>query len=117
MEITYTTLWSIAAHWVRGVNSPGLKQLGRETDHSLPSSTEVKNGGAIPTLPKSSQGTTLPFTLWSTLLPTIRILCWTLSIVRRIINIHSVSESGSVFVSGCREEKYPIQLIFNKELI
>jgi hypothetical protein len=29
----------------------GLKQQGREADHSPPSSGEVKNGGAIPPLP------------------------------------------------------------------
>jgi hypothetical protein len=28
----------------------GIKRPGRESDHSPPSSVEVKNGGAIPTL-------------------------------------------------------------------
>jgi hypothetical protein len=32
----------------------GVKRLGREADHSPPSSTEVKNGGAIPSLPHIS---------------------------------------------------------------
>jgi hypothetical protein len=31
--------------------SPGVKRLKREADHSFSSSTEVKNGGAIPPLP------------------------------------------------------------------
>jgi hypothetical protein len=38
--------------WVPGALSPGIKRPERETDHSLPSSAEVKNGGAIPTLPR-----------------------------------------------------------------
>jgi hypothetical protein len=33
------------------VASSGVKQQGREADHSLPSSAEVKNGGAMPGLP------------------------------------------------------------------
>jgi hypothetical protein len=33
--------------WVPGALSPGVKRQGREADHSLPSSAEVKNGGAI----------------------------------------------------------------------
>jgi hypothetical protein len=32
--------------WVPGTLSPVAKHLGREADHSLPSSAEVKNGGA-----------------------------------------------------------------------
>jgi hypothetical protein len=35
---------------VPGVHSPRGKRPGREADHSPPSSTEVKNGGAIPQL-------------------------------------------------------------------
>jgi hypothetical protein len=31
--------------------SPGIKRQVREADHTPPSSTEVKNGGAIPPLP------------------------------------------------------------------
>jgi hypothetical protein len=31
--------------------SPGVKRPGREADQSPPSSAEVKNGGAIPSLP------------------------------------------------------------------
>jgi hypothetical protein len=34
--------------------SPRLERLGREADHSPPSSAEVKNGGAIPPLPHMS---------------------------------------------------------------
>jgi hypothetical protein len=34
--------------------SPGVKQLGRDSDHSPPSSAEVKKGGAIPPLPRTS---------------------------------------------------------------
>jgi hypothetical protein len=35
-------------------SSPGVKRPGRETDRSLPSSAEVKNGGTIPPLPDTS---------------------------------------------------------------
>jgi hypothetical protein len=37
--------------WTLEEFSPGVKRPGRETDHSFPSSVEVKNGGAIPPLP------------------------------------------------------------------
>jgi hypothetical protein len=37
--------------WVLGAISPGVKQLVREADRSLPSGAEVKNGGAIPPFP------------------------------------------------------------------
>jgi hypothetical protein len=37
--------------WIPGVVSPGVKQQGCESDHSLPSSAEVKNGGAIHPFP------------------------------------------------------------------
>jgi hypothetical protein len=37
--------------WVPWTLSPEIKRLGGETDHSLPSSAEVKNGGAISSLP------------------------------------------------------------------
>jgi hypothetical protein len=40
--------------WVWGAVSLGLKQLGHEADHSPPSSSEVKNGGAIPSFPHAS---------------------------------------------------------------
>jgi hypothetical protein len=36
---------------LRGLYILGVKQQGREADHSLPSSTEVKNDGAMPPLP------------------------------------------------------------------
>jgi hypothetical protein len=36
--------------WVLGALSLGVKRKGRESDHSPPSSDEVKNGGAIPPL-------------------------------------------------------------------
>jgi hypothetical protein len=36
--------------WVPRALSLGVKQPGREADHSSPSSTGVKNGGAIPPL-------------------------------------------------------------------
>jgi hypothetical protein len=36
--------------WVQGALSAGLKRLGREADHSLPSNAEVYNGGDIPSL-------------------------------------------------------------------
>jgi hypothetical protein len=31
---------------------PGVKRSGREADHSPPSNAEVKNGGAVPPLPR-----------------------------------------------------------------
>jgi hypothetical protein len=34
--------------------SPGVNRPGRKTDHSPPSSTDVKNDGAIPPLPHTS---------------------------------------------------------------
>jgi hypothetical protein len=34
--------------WVTGALSPGVKRLGREADHSPPSTTEVKKSGAMP---------------------------------------------------------------------
>jgi hypothetical protein len=37
--------------WVPGEISPGIKRPGREADYSPPSSAEVKNGGAISSLP------------------------------------------------------------------
>jgi hypothetical protein len=36
-----------------------VKQLGREADHSPPSSAKVKNGGAIPPLPLHLDGVVL----------------------------------------------------------
>jgi hypothetical protein len=38
----------------RGAISPEIKRLGRDTDHSHRSSSEVENGGAIPPLPHMS---------------------------------------------------------------
>jgi hypothetical protein len=40
--------------WVPGTISPEVKRPGREADHSPPSSTQVKNGEAIPALPYTS---------------------------------------------------------------
>jgi hypothetical protein len=37
--------------WLRWVLSPGLKQLGRESDHSIPSIAEVKNMWSVRPLP------------------------------------------------------------------
>jgi predicted heme/steroid binding protein len=37
-----------------GSSFPGLKRPGREVDRSPPSSAEVKNGGAISALPRTS---------------------------------------------------------------
>jgi hypothetical protein len=37
--------------WVSGALSPGVKRLGREADHSLPSGADDENDGAIPPLP------------------------------------------------------------------
>jgi hypothetical protein len=36
--------------WITGALSPEVKWLGREGDHSLPTSAGVKNGGAVPPL-------------------------------------------------------------------
>jgi hypothetical protein len=41
------------------VLSPEVKRPGREADYTLPSSAEVKNGGAIPALPISLHGVVL----------------------------------------------------------
>jgi hypothetical protein len=40
--------------WVPEALSPGVKRSGRETDHSPPCNMEMKNGGAISTLPHMS---------------------------------------------------------------
>jgi hypothetical protein len=37
--------------WILRALSPGVKRPGSETDHLPPSSVEIKNGGAVPTLP------------------------------------------------------------------
>jgi hypothetical protein len=39
--------------------SPGAKQVGREVDHSPSRSSEIKNGGAIPTLSDMSWASSL----------------------------------------------------------
>jgi hypothetical protein len=44
---------------VPGTFSPGVKRSGREADQSLPSSAEVKNGGAIPSFPICLHGVVL----------------------------------------------------------
>jgi hypothetical protein len=38
-------------YWVRGAISPWLKRQGREADHTLSFNTEMKNGGALPSIP------------------------------------------------------------------
>jgi hypothetical protein len=43
-----------------GASFPGVKRLGREADHSVASSAEVKNSGAIPT---RLHGTVLNYTM------------------------------------------------------
>jgi hypothetical protein len=50
------TLWPIQSpiQWVMGALSLGVKWPGREADHFLLSSAEVKNGGAILLLPHTS---------------------------------------------------------------
>jgi hypothetical protein len=40
--------------WAQGVLSPGVKRQEREAEHSPPSNAEIKNGGAIPPLPRMS---------------------------------------------------------------
>jgi hypothetical protein len=47
-------LWglpSLLSNGYRGLFPPEVKRQGREADHSLPSSAEVKKVGAIPPLP------------------------------------------------------------------
>jgi hypothetical protein len=41
-------LWGPPYPMDTGASSPGVKRPGRETDHTPPSSAEMKNGGAIP---------------------------------------------------------------------
>jgi hypothetical protein len=45
--------------WVAEALSAEVKRLGREADKSLPSSAEVKNGGAIPPTPTRLHGVVL----------------------------------------------------------
>jgi hypothetical protein len=45
--------------WIPLTVSFGLKWQGCEADHSLPSSAEVKNGGALPPLPHPHDGMVL----------------------------------------------------------
>jgi hypothetical protein len=40
--------------WVLRAPSPEVKGAGHEADHPLPSSAEIKNGGAVPPLPHTS---------------------------------------------------------------
>jgi hypothetical protein len=40
--------------WLQGAVSPEVKRPRREDNQSRPSSAEVKNGGAIPSLPHTS---------------------------------------------------------------
>jgi hypothetical protein len=48
--------------WVPGAVSLGVMRPGRESDHSLSSSSaEVKNGGTIPPLPPSLQAVLLSY--------------------------------------------------------
>jgi hypothetical protein len=42
------------SQWLQGALSLGVKRVKSEADHSPPSSAEVKNGGAIPPLPRMS---------------------------------------------------------------
>jgi hypothetical protein len=45
--------------WIPGVISPEIKRQELEADHSPPFSAEVKNGGAIPSLPIRLHGRVL----------------------------------------------------------
>lgn len=44
-----------------GLLSPGIKWQGREIEHSSPSSDELKNGGALPPLPRTSHAVMIIF--------------------------------------------------------
>jgi hypothetical protein len=56
-------------HWILGALLPGLKMQGHEADHSPPSSTKIKNGGAIPPLPIHLHGIVLNYLNTGTTLP------------------------------------------------
>jgi hypothetical protein len=47
-------LTQLPIEWLPGALSLWVKRQGRESDHSPPSSAEVKKGGAIPPLPHMS---------------------------------------------------------------
>jgi hypothetical protein len=49
-------LLNLLSNGYRGLFLQGLKWSGHESDHSLPSGAEVKNGGATPTFPLSLHG-------------------------------------------------------------
>jgi hypothetical protein len=49
----------LPVQWVPGAISQWIKWLGLETEHSPPSSSEVKNGGAISSLPICLHGIVL----------------------------------------------------------
>jgi hypothetical protein len=51
--------------WVPGSLSLGVKRLGREADHSPPSSAESRMRGAIPPFPNTPSRGTLPSPLQS----------------------------------------------------
>jgi hypothetical protein len=60
---------------------PGVKRLRRESDHSPPSSVEVKNGGAIPPLPIYPNGTVLNY---------MDNFIFTLESVEHLLQLHSL---------------------------
>jgi hypothetical protein len=50
LQYFYSGAHAASYKWITRPLSLGVKQLGCEADHSPPSSTKVKNGGAIPPL-------------------------------------------------------------------
>jgi hypothetical protein len=59
-----------------GAFPPGVKQQGREADHSPLSSAEVKKGGAIPSLPICLHGTVLNSAQGQPYLFTVTCICY-----------------------------------------
>jgi hypothetical protein len=56
LQNLHTVLWptQLPIQWIPEVHSSRVKWPGCEANYSLPSSTEVKNGGAISSLPHTS---------------------------------------------------------------
>jgi hypothetical protein len=62
--------------WVPRALFPAVKRPRRESDHSLPASTEVKNGGAIPPLPHMYSWHSAELIYTETASPSPSLLSW-----------------------------------------